>query len=44
MEDIIGYIIAYKEDHPEVIMTRYLIQLVIEENINKLIDEIEENI
>lgn len=44
MEDIISQIIAYKEDHPEVIMTRYLIKMVILESIDKLIDEIEENI
>lgn len=44
MEDIILQITTYKEDHPEIIITNDMIKNIIEENIEKLIEEIKENI
>jgi len=44
MEDIIGSIKAYKEDHPEVIITDDMIKGVIECYMEKLIEEIRKEI
>ena len=44
MEEIIAGIIAYKEDNPHVYITDDMIKGAIEENIEKLIKEITENI
>lgn len=44
MSDIIMNIQVYKEDHPEVVLTDDIIKGVILENIDKLIEEIKEEI
>lgn len=44
MENIIGIIQAYKEDNPHVIITEDMIKEVIEENIDKLVKEVKEEL
>ena len=44
MENIIGIIQAYKQDHPHIIITDEMIKEIIEENMEELIKEIREEI
>lgn len=44
MESIIGSIIAYKQDHPEVVITEDMIKGVIECYIEELIEEIRKEV
>ena len=40
-ETIANEIIAYKQDHSQVIITKELIREIVEENISDIVDEIE---
>lgn len=42
MEDIIISIQAFKEDNPHIIITEDMIKEIIQENIDKIVEEIEE--
>lgn len=44
IEQIISDIQTYKEDHPEVVITDFMIKEIIEENMDNLIKEIEEEL
>lgn len=44
MESIIMQIEAYKEDHPQIVITDDIIKGVIEENIDILIEEIRKEV
>lgn len=44
IEELISIIQTYKEDHPEVVITDDMIKDLIEENIDKIIEEIKEEL
>ena len=44
IDEIISMIQAYKEDHPHLTITDDMIKDLIEENIDKIIEEIKEEI
>lgn len=44
VDEIINMIQAYKEDNPEVVITEFMIKEIIEENMEKLIKEIKEEL
>lgn len=44
IDQIINDIQVYKEDNPEVVITDFMIKEIIEENMEKLIKEIEEEL